>query len=370
MRLSSILTPAVLSLLIPGSLSLSVGFQSRATTCNGSPDLCNRSYGNITFVGAHDSYAVGINNLAANQDYDVSQQLKDGVRLLQVQAHGLNGVIQLCHTSCGLYNGGSLIEYLSKVKTWMDGNPNEVVTILIVNSDGIDPTYFDEAYKSAGLDTMSYKPPAPSMPAAAWPTLGTLIDAGTRLVSFLSNTADVTRVPYLIDEFSNIWESPYDVTTTFDCSVNRTTGDPTTQMFLINHFLDQVILGFPAPFVEGANATNAANGTNSLGEQVQQCVTDHGRVPNFILVDFYEYGGGSVFQIAASANGVDYNPSTPIATPIPQGSQTGSAPASAGTVSTTSISTGAAVSVRFVQGQLIGLLGFILSVIIGTLSIV
>lgn len=34
----------------------------RATTCNGSADLCNRSFGNITFVGTHDSYAVGVNN--------------------------------------------------------------------------------------------------------------------------------------------------------------------------------------------------------------------------------------------------------------------------------------------------------------------
>ena len=34
----------------------------RATTCNGSPDLCSRSFGNVTFVGAHDSYAVGVNN--------------------------------------------------------------------------------------------------------------------------------------------------------------------------------------------------------------------------------------------------------------------------------------------------------------------
>ena len=77
-----------------------------------------------------------------------------------------------------------------------------VVTILIVNSDGIDPSYFDTDFKSAGLDTMSYKPPAASMPAAAWPTLGTLIDAGTRLVTFLSTTADYTEVPYLIDGIS------------------------------------------------------------------------------------------------------------------------------------------------------------------------
>ena len=74
-----------------------------------------------------------------------------------------------------------------------------MVTLLIVNSDGVDPSYFDTDFKSAGLDTMSYKPPAASMPAAAWPTLGTLIDAGTRLVTFLTTTADYTRFPYLID---------------------------------------------------------------------------------------------------------------------------------------------------------------------------
>jgi len=34
----------------------------RATTCNGHAELCNRSFGNVTFVGAHDSYAIGINN--------------------------------------------------------------------------------------------------------------------------------------------------------------------------------------------------------------------------------------------------------------------------------------------------------------------
>ncbi|EKM61361.1 uncharacterized protein PHACADRAFT_247911 [Phanerochaete carnosa HHB-10118-sp] len=352
MRLSSTLTPAVLSLLVPGSLALSVNLQSRATTCNGSPDLCNRSYGNITFVGAHDSYAVGINNLAANQDYNVTQQLTDGIRLLQVQAHNLSSDIQLCHTSCDLLNGGTLDNYLSQVKTWMDGNPNDVVTMLIVNSDNLDPSLFDQVYKSAGVDTLSYNPPAASMPATGWPTLGTLIDAGTRLVTFLSTTANFAEVPYLIDEFSNVFETPFDVTTTFDCSVNRTSGDPTTQMFLINHFLDQVILGFAAPFVEEANATNAVSGSNSLGEQVQLCVSDYNRSPNFMLVDFYEYGNGSVFQVAASANGVSYNPTTPIATPIPQGSQTSSASGSAGTVSTTSTS-----------------IGFALSVIIGAMSI-
>lgn len=34
----------------------------RATICNGHAELCNRSFGNVTFVGAHNSYAIGVNN--------------------------------------------------------------------------------------------------------------------------------------------------------------------------------------------------------------------------------------------------------------------------------------------------------------------
>ncbi|KAG8219632.1 PLC-like phosphodiesterase [Butyriboletus roseoflavus] len=308
----------------------------RATTCNGSPDLCNRSFGNVTFVGTHDSYAVGVNNcksspvavgspelsavvtVAANQDYNITQQLNDGIRMLQVQTHNLSGVIQLCHTSCSLYNGGPLSTYLATVKTWLDANPNEVLSLLIVNSDDFPPTAYDTVFKGAGLDAMAYAPSSASIPATQWPTLGTLIDSGKRLVTFMDASADFNSVPYIIDEFTNVWESPYDVTTTFDCTVNRTQGDTSTQMYLINHFLDTLILGQPAPDPAQANQTNAVSGQNSLGQQVDLCVTEYGRNPNFMLVDFYEYGGGSVFKVAATANGVTYSPTTPIATPIPQ----------------------------------------------------
>lgn len=86
-------------------------------------------------------------------------------------------------------------------------------------------------------------------------------------------------------EFTNIWETAFDVTTVFDCSVNRSHGDTSTELFLINHFLDQIVLGEEAPDPQAANVTNGVSGTGSLGEQVQTCVATQGRVPNFLLVD-------------------------------------------------------------------------------------
>jgi hypothetical protein len=87
-------------------------------------------------------------------------------------------------------------------------------------------------------------------------------------------------------EFTNMWETEFDVTdTTFDCSVNRTKGDSSTQLYLINHFLDTIVLGNPAPDPAQANVTNGVSGVGSLGVQVQTCSAMYGRPPNFFLVD-------------------------------------------------------------------------------------
>lgn len=59
-------------------------------------------------------------------------------------------------------------------------------------------------------------------------------------------------------------------------------------MFLINHFLDKLVAGLaalPAPNRDAANVTNSVSGVGSLGQQVSNCVADHGRNPNFLLVD-------------------------------------------------------------------------------------
>ena len=89
------------------------------------------------------------------------------------------------------------------------------------------------------------------------------------------------------------------------------------------------------------------------------------------MLQFYEYGNGSVFEVAASVNGVEYNPATPIATPLSQGSSTSTASGSAGTVSTTSTSlNGATSSFQLGSSQLMAPLALTLSVLIGAMSII
>ena len=96
-----------------------------------------------------------------------------------------------------------------------------------------------------------------------------------------------TPVPNALAEFSNIWETPFDTVdkTAFQCQKDRGSGDVSTSMFLINHFLDTLLLGNPIPDVASANLTNAASGPGSLGEEVAVCVGLYNRYPNFLLVD-------------------------------------------------------------------------------------
>jgi len=331
-------TPRVLlaALLIFTPLAAGLSIE-RSITCNGHTELCARSYSNVTYVGAHDSFAVDLtgNNVAANQDFNVTQQLNDGIRLLQNQVLSQPDGLHLCHTICPLYDAGLLLNYLKAVKSWMDENVNEVVTILLVNINNEPAEVFAEVYEAAGLSDVSYSPTSSTPSLSDWPTLGTMIASGQRLVSFLDNGANFSTAPYLIDEFTNVWETAFDVTTQdWLCDVNRTRGDPTTKMYLINHFLDEdtSVLGAGTttqPAKDKLNVTNAATGDGSLGFEIQNCVAQHGVPPNYMLVDFYEYGGGSVFDVAASLNGVSPPVNRPPPPPTPQADAAAAAEAEA-----------------------------------------
>lgn len=79
----------------------------------------------------------------------------------------------------------------------------------MVNTEGLPATSFTSAFTAAGLDKTTYSPSFLATSLTSWPTLGSLIDAGTTLVVFMDTEADFSSVPYIIDEFSNMWEDAY-----------------------------------------------------------------------------------------------------------------------------------------------------------------
>ncbi|KUJ11915.1 PLC-like phosphodiesterase [Mollisia scopiformis] len=274
-----------------------------AAQCNGNTALCGRQYSNVSFIGTHDSAFVGVLP-TDNQLLSVTDQLNAGIRFLQAQTHLLNGALELCHTSCIEEDSGTLVSYLTTVNTWIAANPNEVLTILLTNGDNVDVSLFGNAMSTSGLSAYAYTPPS-GLSMSDWPTLQELITAGTRLIMFLDYGADTATVPYISNEFAYYFETAYDVTDSSfpSCALDRPPGSSGSGlMMIVNHFLDLDILGILIPDELAAGTTNAVTGTGSIGAQASLCYTTWGRLPNVVLVDYFELG--DVFTAQNTLNGL------------------------------------------------------------------
>ncbi|MCJ1403452.1 hypothetical protein MMC11_006675 [Xylographa trunciseda] len=303
-------------LVATGTSALATPSPTYTTPCNGYLEFCDRQYSNITFIAAHNSPFNIPDSLASNQDYGVITQLNSGIRMLQGQTHIVNNTVHFCHTSCELLNAGPAEAYFANVTTWLAENPNDVVTILIANGDYVLVENFTNPIESSGLSKYAYVPSIIPMNLIDWPTLGELILKNQRAVIFMDYNANQTTVPYILDEFSQMWETPFDPTNqTFPCVLQRPPGISNTQamerMYLANHNLNIPLnlLGdtILVPDIALLNETNAASGYGSLGLAANNCAATWGRPPNFLLVDYYNVGNGSVFDVAAQLNGVAYS---------------------------------------------------------------
>ena len=280
--------------------------------CNNSPNLCNKAYNEVTYLGAHDSPFVANSSNdyteSGNQYYNSTIQLSAGVRLLSAQvqlSRGPGGTeLHVCHTDCNLLDAGTLSGWLGEVKSWMDSNPNEVVTILLVNGAAASASDLAVEYQKAGISSsLVYTPTGSTSGTQNWPSLQEMINTKTRMVNFVDYISDNSETPWLISEWTYVFENNYDLSwpsPDFSCEPNRPSnvaGNTAKAisaglMPLMNHFFyREVGFGIQSPAVNRVSIANApSNSTNSLGTAATQCTSFYGRAPSFILVDFFNEG--------------------------------------------------------------------------------
>ncbi|KAI0858669.1 PLC-like phosphodiesterase [Xylaria cubensis] len=288
--------------------------------CNNYVEFCTRKYSNITEVACHNSPFITPNNIAANQQYDVTQQLDDGIRFLQAQIQWPSNATQphFCHTSCDILDAGPITDWLTDVRNWVAQHPFDVVTILLGNGNYSVPSLYVPYIEQSGITKYVYTPPYVPMNLTSWPTLTEMILGGQRVVMFMDYMANQTEYPWLLDEFSQVWETPFDpVDNSFPCDVQRPPNlavpDAKNRLSLINHNLNIQLSALGTDLLVPArtelNVTNNATGAGSLGLAADNCLAQWDRAPNFLNVDYYNYGGfpGSVFEVAARMNNVTYN---------------------------------------------------------------
>ncbi|KAG0640045.1 PLC-like phosphodiesterase [Tuber brumale] len=231
--------------------------------------------------------------------FDLKVQLDAGIRLLQGQIHNENDKAMLCHSSCRLFDGGLLEKYLKKVKEWMGQHTGEVVTILLVNNDKIPAKTTKDAFDKVDLTRLTYTPPQhnPHSPTG-WPTLRQLTTAQRRIIALTSISVDSKNVPWLLDEFSYIFETPL--------------GSAIRQSSSALHTAPAA--SKTGNWVSGGEAYKpndtyvaALNGdkpgmSGNLKQGLAQCKTEYERVGGFVLVDFFNKG--SPIKVVDTLNGV------------------------------------------------------------------
>lgn len=257
--------------------------------CNGQQSLCTRSYDQVRYVTTHNAMSSSADAwIRPNQNLDVPAQLQEGVRGLMLdtyRAGSMNDFGQpqvpdadpdasfLCHALCAL-GKQPVAEGLEEIREFLDENPGEVITLIIESYLSHDLTA--DAFDAAGLTPYTYV-----HTGSAWPALGQMIDAGTRVVVLQDRAVDATY-PWLMNVWSHAFETHFSAATPedFSCDVNR--GTVSNDLFIFNHFLT-VVFGAP-------ELAEQVNYNPLLVDRINECEAAHATPANFVTVDFVDIG--------------------------------------------------------------------------------
>lgn len=252
--------------------------------CNGSPDLCDRRYDQVSYATAHNAFSTWDRfTLYFNQWDDMPAQLAYGVRGFMLDAWpydaDANGTIDLtetflCHADC-TWARRPLDEGLAELRAFLDEHPAEVLTIIFESY--ITPAATSAAFDRSGLTSYALA----HAPGTPWPTLREMIESGKRLV-VLTDHRPLPAPDWLVDVWAVAWETHFTnlYRSDFTCAPNR--GRTSNELFILNHFLTR-----------NSSVPGEASITNAdpyLVERARECWRESGRLPNYPTVDFATTG--------------------------------------------------------------------------------
>jgi hypothetical protein len=310
---------------------------SSVATCNGYAKLCPRRLDQVVFAGTHNSMSAADSPgwLIANQQHKIDRQLEDGIRLFKISTHygtadsaglvhtdiaaegrmlnrvaskldpraraalqrvsralrrgslsGSRRDIWLCHTMCEL-GATRMVDFLTTMRRFLDRNPNQVMVLF--DEDYVRQRDLQDAFMRAGL----FDRLATLHPGQPLPTLGALIRSRHNIVVFAQDPPK-GKAAWDADGFRWIQDTPLGAQKPrqFTCRENR--GAATNPLLMMNNWADVFPprLGPNVPLVQ----------RRFILKRARQCLARRGKLPNFILTDFYNRG--DVVGAVAKLNGV------------------------------------------------------------------
>jgi hypothetical protein len=254
--------------------------------CNGAEALCDRRFDQVVFPASHNAMSSSDDGwLAPDQEHGIARALADGIRALLIDTYSWRGGSYLCHSVCEI-GSKPLVDGLKDIAKFMRENPNEVIALII--EDHLPAADTEVAFKDSGLVDFTYVHDA----SAPWPTLRAMIASGKRV--FVG--AEQGRPPpaWFHHFYDLAWDTPYTFRNKdeFTCKLLR--GKAENQLFLLNHWIEN-----PLP---AAPLSTTANAHDLLLARARQCMTESGRLPNFVAVNHYSIG--DLFAVVRELNGL------------------------------------------------------------------
>ncbi len=249
-------------------------------------------FNKICWLTAHNAFASSPYGwIYCQQTLKIEEQLALGVRAFMIDVYDYNDDIYLFHGGAGKtrlqkpFGAFQTLDwFLAKIKTWMVTHPHDIITLIL-------ESYLDKGGKKLagkfnkhGLSEMLYNPPRKELLKSKWDTVEDMIDNGTRLVVISRKSSDgVIHANGVVVE--NHWD--YD---------NNPNGDvfyaDEGSLFIFNHF--KPVSLFPATY-------SLFNTNKSIRRRIANASDKiDGKAPNYIAVDFVQYG--STASIIADLN--------------------------------------------------------------------
>jgi len=247
--------------------------------CNGSLDLCAKTYNEVSYLTTHNAFNSNEDGLLfPNQTYNITSQLNDGVRGLMIDVYNHFGTLTAYHSIFAL-GTIPLSDIFHDIKIFLDNNPNEIITIIL--ECYVTANEIESEINQSGLSNYLYSH------NSIWPTLQNMINNDNRLVIF----SDVDDASISQNWYHYIWdyvvETNYSVNNINDFTCNFNRGNPSNDLFILNHFVTDANLGYGL-----YNESNNVNANPFFINRALDCQNHTNKLPNFVTIDYYELGDG------------------------------------------------------------------------------
>jgi hypothetical protein len=179
-----------------------------------------------------------------------------------------------------------MVDQLEMIRKFLDDHRGEVVILFM--EPYVAPADIAKVFEQAGLDryvvTLARDEPLP--------TLGQLVRRNRRVIVFAEKDADGT-VPWYLDGFSFVQDTPLGAKKVSQLKCNRERGDADSPIAMLNHWADT--------FPPQRSANEPFQRRSVIVDRAHRCARKLGVTVNLIAVDHYDQG--DLFEAVNVLNG-------------------------------------------------------------------